>query len=402
MRFDLKPLENDTVLRGNFVIYFNRSCRRSMLSRTPRTWPLRTAVLIASCLPPSGAQAERPGVVTTEFIFTEAPFPQCHASTVAETPNGLVAAWFGGTKEKHPDVGIWLSRHIEGNWSPSVEVANGIQSSTLRYATWNPVLFQAKNGPLLLFYKVGPSPSEWWGMLTTSNDGGATWFAARRLPDGILGPVKNKPVQLADGTLVCPSSTEDAGWRLHLERTPDHGATWTRSEPLNDGRQNGAIQPTILFHSNSRWQMLARDRRKMGIIWSLWSTDGGATWTALESTGLPNPSSGVDAVTLADGRHLLVYNHTRRAHEQADIGDSRSMLNVAVSDDGKKWQAALVLEDSPGEYSYPAVIQTGDGLVHITYTWKRHRIKHVVVDPAKLNLTPIANGEWPDGVSGDR
>ena len=63
-------------------------------------------------------------------------------------------------------------------------------------------------------------------------------------------------------------------------------------------------------------------------------------------------------------------------------------MNVAISRDGKKWQASLVLENGPGEYSYPAVIQTSDGLVHITYTWKRQRIKHVVFEPAKLSISP--------------
>jgi predicted neuraminidase len=101
---------------------------------------------------------------------------------------------------------------------------------------------------------------------------------------------------------------------------------------------------------------------------------------------LPNPNSGTDAVTLRDGRHLLVYNHTAKG---------RSPLNVAVSTDGDTWQAALVLENEPGEYSYPAVIQTADGLVHAVYTWKRQRIKHVVIDPAKLQLRPIEGGVWP-------
>ena len=89
---------------------------------------------------------QQPGVVSAEFIFEEAPFPQCHASTIVETPTGLVAAWFGGTREKHPDVGIWLSRHDDGRWTPPVEVANGVQSPTLRHPTWNPVLFQPKDG----------------------------------------------------------------------------------------------------------------------------------------------------------------------------------------------------------------------------------------------------------------
>lgn len=338
---------------------------------------------------------EQPGLTATEFIYENAPFPECHAATIAETPEGLVVAFFGGTEEKHPDVGIWLSRHENGKWSPPVEVANGVESPTLRYPTWNPVLFQPQQGPLLLFYKAGPSPDTWWGMLTTSNDHGATWSTPRRLPKDIIGPVKNKPVQLEDGTLVCPSSTEDAGWRLHVETTPDLGATWSRTGPLNDGMKIGAIQPSLLFHPGDVWQMVARDRRRVGNIWTTWSHDQGKTWSELQSLGLPNPSSGIDAVTLADGRHLLVYNHTQRTSEKAGLDQSRSLLNVAISDDGKEWQAALVLEDSPGEYSYPAVIQTKDGLVHVVYTWKRERVKHAIIDPAKLQLQPIAAGVWP-------
>jgi predicted neuraminidase len=103
-------------------------------------------------------------------------------------------------------------------------------------------------------------------------------------------------------------------------------------------------------------------------------------------TELPNPNSGIDAVTLKDGRHLLVYNHTAKG---------RTPLNLAISPDGTKWEAALVLESEPGEYSYPAIIQTRDGLVHITYTWKRQRVRHVVIDPAQLKTRPIADGVWP-------
>jgi predicted neuraminidase len=339
--------------------------------------------------------SQLPGVVAVEYVFKVAPFEQCHASTIVQSDYGLVAAWFGGTEEKHPDVGIWLSRQSKGGWHAPVEVANGIQSPNLRYPTWNPVMFQADEGPLLLFYKVGPTPDSWWGMMMTSTDGGSTWSRAARLPEGVIGPVKNKPIQLSDDTLVCPSSTEHEGWRLHLERTPNLGKTWSISQPLNDGRLTGAIQPSILLHADGRWQILARDERGEGCIWTAWSTDAGKTWSDLESAGLPNPSSGIDAVTLADGRQILVYNHTH--DKQIDSSNqSRSILNVAVSDDGEQWQAALVLENSSGEYSYPAVIQASDGLVHITYTWRRKRIKHVVLDPNKLKLTPIINGAWPE------
>src|SRR5215467_5931517 len=156
------------------------------------------------------------GIVAAEFIYEQAPFPSCHASTIAETKSGLVAAWFGGTQEKNPDVGIWVSRRERRGWSKLVEVANGIQVDGRRYPCWNPVLFQPVNGPLLLFYKVGPSPSEWWGMLTRSTDEGVTWAKPTRLADGILGPIKNKPIQLRDGSILCGSSTENDGWHVHI------------------------------------------------------------------------------------------------------------------------------------------------------------------------------------------
>jgi len=328
----------------------------------------------------------QPGYVKGEFIYETAPFPSCHASTIAEVKGGLVTAWFGGTGERHPDVGIWVSRHVGGKWTVPVEVANGVGFATNRLPCWNPVLFQPKRGPLLLFYKVGPSPRTWWGMMMTSDDGGGTWSPATRLPDGILGPIKNKPVQLSNGDLLCPSSTEGAdGWRVHFERTPDLGKTWKTTGPLNDGKTLGTIQPSILFHGRRKLQALGRT--KQGWVFQTWSQNGGKTWGEVTLTDLPNPNSGTDAVTLKDGRHLLVYNPTR---------NGRSPLGVAVSRDGRKWQAALVLENTPeAEFSYPAVIQARDRLVHITYTWKRERIKHVVVDPAWLVPRDVRNDEWP-------
>jgi predicted neuraminidase len=319
--------------------------------------------------------ANRPAaIMTSEFIYDEAPFPSCHASTIVEADGRLITAWFGGTEERHPDVGIWLSHHKDGRWTPPVEVANGVESPTKRYPTWNPVLFQPKNGPLMLFYKVGPSPSKWWGMVKTSDDGGHTWSEERRLPDGIFGPIKNKPVQLASGDILSPSSTEHDGWRVHFERSTDGGKTWTATPPVNDGRKIAAIQPSILVHAERGLQSVGRT--KSGRVFEVWSEDDGKTWGELTLTSLPNPSSGTDAATLADGRHLLVYNHS-------DV--ARNPLNVAISEDGKEWRNVLELENDPSRhFAYPAVIQTADGLVHITYTWNRERIKHVVVDPSRL------------------
>ena len=335
--------------------------------------------------------ARQPGVVLAEFVFEKGPFAECHASTIVESSGALASAWFGGKEEGSHDVGIWLSRREEKGWSTPFEVASGVESPEKRHPCWNPVLFQPKDGPLMLFYKVGPSPRSWWGMLKTSADGGRTWSEARRLPEGILGPIKDKAIRLSSGDLLCPSSTEHAGWRVHFERTPDLGNTWTKTDPINDGKEFSAIQPTLLTHPGGRIQALCRSRQ--GKIVETWSSDGGKTWSPLKATVLPNPNSGIDGVTLADGRQLLVYNHTGKG---VTGPRDREMLNVAVSEDGVKWKAALVLEKENGEFSYPAVIQTADGKVHTTYTWKRERIRHVVLDPAKLVLREMSEGRWPE------
>jgi predicted neuraminidase len=337
-------------------------------------------------------RADDRGIVRVEFIADPSPTLQCHASTIVETPGGVVAAWFGGPYERHPEVGIWVSRREGGRWTTPVEVASGRQPDGSRYPTWNPVLFQPRGGPLMLFYKVGPDPASWWGMLMTSADLGRTWSEPQRLPDGILGPIKNKPLQLPNGDILCASSTEAPGWAIHFERTRDVGKTWRRIELARGRPEVEAIQPAILRHRDGRLQAIGRSRQDR--VFTTESTDGGQSWSPIRLLDLPNPNSGLDAITLADGRFLLVYNHARSTKGRWDAG--RDVLNVAVSRDGTAWSAALVLENEPGqEFSYPAVIQAADGLVHITYTWKRQRIRHVVVDPAKFDLRPIAGGEWP-------
>jgi predicted neuraminidase len=350
------------------------SLARSLALACAVAWvPWLSAAPIAAAEGVAGG--EQPGLVRSEFIYESAPFPSCHASTIAESRQGLAAAWFGGTGEGHEDVCIWLARYVEGRWTAPVQVGDGVQADGRRHPCWNPVLFQPKDGPLMLFYKVGPSPRAWWGMCRTSEDGGQSWSEPRRLADGLIGPVKNKPVQLPDGTILAGSSTEHDGWRVHFERSSDGGRTWQLIGPVNDGKEFGAIQPSLLFLGGEK--LMAVGRTRQGRVFQIVSEDFGRTWGAMTAGLLPNPNAGTDALTLADGRQLIVYNHTPKG---------RSPLNVAVSPDGQAWQAALVLEDEPGEYSYPAVIQTRDALVHITYTWKRQRVKHVVVDPGKLVL----------------
>jgi predicted neuraminidase len=346
------------------------------------------------CLLLASSLAHADTIVKSEFIYDSGPYPQIHASTIVETPTGLVAAWFGGTAEKDPDVCIWVSRQVDGQWTPSVQTANGVQPDGTRHPTWNPVLFQPKQGELMLFFKVGPTPQTWWGELQTSGDGGKTWGKARKLPDGLVGPVKNKPVQLEDGSILAPSSIETEKpntWAAHFELSRDGGNTWEKIGPVNDGKTIQSIQPSVLFLGGSK--LLALGRSREGKIFEVKSEDNGKTWGEMKLGSLPNNNSGTDAVTLKDGRHLLIYNHI--GGTPGKWGGKRSPLNIAISKDGLNWEAALVLETDPAEFSYPSIIQTSDGMVHCTYTWKRKKVKHVVIDPTQLTSRPIIDGQWP-------
>ena len=333
------------------------------------------------------------GIIKDEFIFEKASFPQSHASTIVETPKGLIAAWFGGTKEGNKDVCIWTSNLVAGKWTEPKQVADGIINDTLRYACYNPVLYQVPNGELLLFYKIGPNVAGWTGWLKRSKDNGDTWSEREALPEGILGPIKNKP-ELIKGTLVCPSSTEKNGWKVHMEFTKDWGKTWTKSADINDGKIVSAIQPSILKYKDGRLQVLCRSMNRT--INQSWSNDDGKTWSAMTAAALPNNNSGTDAVTLKDGRQLLVYNHVKPADSLPRGKGARTPLNVAISKDGIKWYAVAILEDSPiSQYSYPSVIQSKDGIVHIVYTWRRERIKYVAINPKKIQMKEIINEQWP-------
>jgi predicted neuraminidase len=139
------------------------------------------------------------------------------------------------------------------------------------------VLFQTKAGKLFLFYKVGPNPRDWWGLVKTSGDGGVTWSAGKALPKGILGPIKNKPVQLADGSILSPSSIEENNgrWKVHIERSTDLGNSWTAIQVDTAGKFD-VIQPSILRYKNGGLQILCRS--KQGNVVQAWSSDKGKSW----------------------------------------------------------------------------------------------------------------------------
>ena len=312
--------------------------------------------------------------VSEELVFKSSPFAQCHASTISEiTPGRYMVAAFGGTAEGNNDVCIWLSTRENDKFGIPVKIADGIINDSLIYPCWNPVLFKTREGMLILWYKEGPSPRTWWGMVRTSTDDGITWTSPERLPTGILGPIKNKPVQLPDGTILSPSSVETSqSWKVHIEKSLDSGKTW-KVIPVDSGTKFNVIQPTILLHPDNKVQILCRS--KNNAIVQAFSRDDGNTWGKLTRTELANPNSGIDAVTLKDGWFILVYNPTIQGDED------RARLNVAISKDGMEWKDALILEnESKGEFSYPAMIQTSDGRINIAYTYNRVNIKHVVLE----------------------
>lgn len=305
-------------------------------------------------------------ILKSEFVYDTAPFPECHASTLVETADGILAAWFGGTRERNPDVSIYTARLSSGKWSAPELVADGVVDENLRYPTWNPVLFQNKPNQLTLFYKVGPNPREWWGVYKTSSDAGKTWSSEVKLEPGFLGPIKNKSVFLPNGQILHPSSFEtEKVWTIHVEKSDANLQNWEKIE-IENGSLN-AIQPTVLFHKDGKIQLLSRSQEgKIGVNWS---EDQGKTWSRMQNSALVNNNSGIDGVTLKSGYQLLLCNPLQKG---------RNKLSLMGSEDGINWKELLVLENqASGEFSYPAIIQAKDGTVHLTYTYNRKKIKYV-------------------------
>lgn len=314
-------------------------------------------------------------VTQSGFIYEDAPFPECHASSIVDLGDGkLMCTWFGGTEEKNPDVTIWTSTYENGKWGAIIEVADGIQNEDLRYPCWNPVLFNHSNGMLYLFFKVGPTPRDWWGEMISSTDNGKTWSTPSKLPKDIMGPIRAKPIELTNGDLLCPSSWEydRDNWKAHMELYSIATDSWTKI-PVDHESDLDVIQPTILRHSDKQLQILCRSMQNR--IVESWSEDNGKTWGPLGKTNVPNPSAGIDGVTLPNGKHLLVYNPTE------DSKNDRAKLSLAISDDGKNWTEIYKLEDHPtGEFSYPAMIQSSNDKIQISYTWNREKIKYVELE----------------------
>lgn len=306
------------------------------------------------------------------FIFEKAPFPSCHASTLVEhEPGKLLAAWFGGKDEGAKDVQIWASSFDGKTWSDLA-----VLGTEPGQPCWNPVLFKTAKGMLGLWYKAGSTPETWTGFVRSSADNGKTWSRPEMMPAGYFGPVRAKPIQLANGTILAGTSLEShRNWTPYVDRSTDDGKSWKRSNAFPVPEKFSQIQPTLFEATDGTIVALMRSRNPRMICRSE-SKDSGQTFTSAAETTLENPSAGIDVVKTRRGDVFLIYNPTAKL---------RTPLSLARStDDGKSWKKVLDLETEPGEYSYPAMIQSAAGTLEITYTWRRTHIKHASVDPRKL------------------
>ncbi|MEO6173721.1 MAG: sialidase family protein [Flavobacterium circumlabens] len=317
--------------------------------------------------------------ITQSYIAHEPVTNNSHAATLVEIkPNQIMAAWFGGKYEGAKDVGIYFSVYKDKKWSVP---QNLVQPAIIKGDTlpcWNPVLFKSKSQNLYLFYKVGKNPREWFGAMITSKDNGATWSAPKYLPEGILGPIKNKPVEVVPGIILCGSSTESTEnnqWRVHVETYTEATDIWEKIG-VADQKQFDVIQPTFLVHANNTIQMLSRSKHNK--IITSWSKDNGRNWAETDSLNVVNSNSGIDALTLSKKSFLLVNNPLPQGK---DWFNGRNILDVEYSANGISWKKLFDLENQKeGEFSYPAIIRTSDGKIHVLYTYNRKYIKHVTFD----------------------
>ena len=309
-----------------------------------------------------------------EFIFgADEITAACHASTILPLNDGRVlAAWFGGSAEGRDDTDIYVARRVGALWFPPVRISAGV------IPHWNPVLSRRADGSAVLYFKVGKKIAHWQTYFCTSSDGGKKWTKPQPLvpgdDSGGRGPVKNKPLRLADGTLLAPASSEQGAWLAFIDISTDDGMTWTRTENIpapryRSGRQIAMIQPTLWTSAPNDVHALFRTNRSR--VYRSDSADAGRRWCEAYPPALRIPNSGIDLARVPDGRLFLAHNPCGRSW-----GERTPLLLSVSEDNGETWREVLTLERRriPGEeFSYPAVVSDGF-MLHITYTYKRQKI----------------------------
>jgi len=330
-----------------------------------------------------------PDSLERSFVFGDArPFAQCHASTLVETGDGrILVAFFAGTREGHDDVAIWIAEHAGSDASTGSPVCFGpprVAAKVEPVAHWNPVLYSLDEalggtapGEIALHFKVGESIRSWTTWVARSRDGGRTFEGSVPLVAGDRGgrgAVRNKPIRLASGDWLAGASTEARHrWDAFFDRSPNGIDGWTATERVAVDRARftgkGLIQPALWESAPGRVHALFRTTA--GRIHRSDSQDDGRTWSVAHPIDVPNNNSALDLARLADGTLALACNPV------PGNWAPRTPLSLLFSrDDGASWPWRVDVETGPGEFSYPAVIASGEGLA-LCYTWNRRRIAFV-------------------------
>ena len=293
----------------------------------------------------------------------------CHASTLVSLPKETcLCAWFGGTKEGHHDTAIWCSDRQKGMWQTPKILANVSPEPH-----WNPVLFATAN-QIYLYFKVGASPKVWRTYWMQASENSLEWSQPQELFPGDMGgrgPVKNKPIILSNGDWLAPASIEtEKAWHCFVDRSSDQGLSWHKSDLIEPQKKHfrgkGIIQPTLWQSKPKKVHLLCRSTSNK--IYRADSEDNGQTWSRAYPTSLPNNNSGIDLAQLDSGLLILAYNPVAK-----NWGDRTPLVLATSQDNGVNWETVFVLEDSAGEYSYPAIIPTEEGCA-VSYTWQRKSI----------------------------
>jgi predicted neuraminidase len=315
-----------------------------------------------------------------------------HPASLTELAGGdLFLAWYGGDGEYAPGTAVWGSRLTGGKWSAPVKLAQDPF-----YSTGNPVVWQAPDGRVWLWYVVRPGST--WSTsriaVKISGDGAHTWSDAsmQTFEEGTM--VRGKPIVLANGDYLLPVWKETgfdpevvaATTESFFLRFDPRAKNWSESTRIH--ARLGALQPAVAQIDANYLVAYCRrgggyGKQTQGYIIRSESRDGGRSWSEGVETKLPNPNAAVDFLKLQNGHFLLVYN---------DSMSDRTPLTVAISNDHDKsyaWRRNIA--EGRNSFAYPYAIQTRDGKIHIVFTSdQRSVINHAVFEEGAITSSEEA------------
>jgi predicted neuraminidase len=304
-------------------------------------------------------------------------FPACHCSVVQELSNGdLLVGYYAGEDEARPDAAWVLARRRPqaSAFDPLTIVAD-----TPGKPEGNGILFQTREGTVLLIYGTmhgklegPPGPGVRWTScdlkMKRSEDNGHTWSEVQMIEPELGHVPRCKPIRLQNGDIIL--GTEYADGYSRFWWSCDEGHTWQMTGSVLGERNE---QPALIQRRDGSLLALLRPAGDLSRIHTAHSTDNGRTWTPAVPSPFPCPHAALDAVRLADGRIVLAWNNDP---------DRRNPLTLALSEDeGETWPYIRDLVTGEGQFHYPAIIQSQDGLLHLTFTNNRRTIDHIVLTP---------------------